>query len=676
MRKHCITHFTLIVIFLVLILPNSYVLAESSLQKPKIEMYDDSLSKPSLALQQASNPEKTILPNTNLTVASYLGTIPEHTFNATVLSLNRSHWFIHCDYSTSLEEPSFDSIVSRTGINHSFRASNYWDWQYGNPSNAFEFWIDTTGFYDGYIIEQDSIAATVTNETIKMHTINQEFNAWKISSEFLPGLPTFVWYAADTGLFLCLKQTLVAGVQYFWYNLTRAEVAQKPQDYSGPSLTQLSHSNNSKLASNTLISIEFASPYGTDVIYFHWDDNSNSTIFSSFFSVNLPAANGSHELVIIAFDNVGYCSFFYLIYITDDTLPGISLINPRNNSKIKGSTPIQLSISSGNGTIFYRWDGGELQKIDEDTHLYVPNPEKDNTSHILEVSVEGKYGLWGNSSFFWIVDNSPPKVVYSLENNSIIKGEVRITVFSTEDINLTFNLMNGSNKSIFITAHQNQSIPSFSDLKNGSYHLFLYATDEAQNTNFTTLIFSIYTSAFNWNWELRAKTPQTIKVINASDDLWFILTLASAIDQFFNLSVLPEHSYPAKDEKIEYVIEFRCEVPDEVIFMTLVLFLNLNTNVFPVYQWVHWDVKSKDWVNITTSYNEVTDSWEATHNGFVPYFALINTDTLTTQTSITPGGGQIPSFEIIQTIFSLIIIIWLIHKKKLKKFKSSRTELK
>ncbi|MHA2203177.1 MAG: hypothetical protein ACW991_05760, partial [Candidatus Hodarchaeales archaeon] len=620
MRKHCLTHFTPILVLLVLILPNSYIMAEPTLQKPNKNTIDDySLYKPSLELQQALNPDETILPKTNLTVSSYLDTIPENTFNARVLSLNRSHWFIHCDYSfLSLDDLSFDSIVSRTSINHTYGAFNYWDWE-GNPNNAFDFWIDTTGFFNNYQFTEGSVTAVVTADTIKMFKINQEFNAWKITIDV--GIIISIWYAADSGLFLCMKRDF--GVSLLWNNLTKAEITQIPQDYNGPYLSQASHSNNSRLAFNTLITFELTSPYGTDVIYYHWDDNSNSTTYSAFISVNLPEENDSHELIIVAFDNVGYQSFYHLIYITDNTLPGISLISERNSSKIRGSTQIQLQISSGNGTIFYRWDGGDNQTINEGTYLPVPNPELE-TSHTLDVYVRGSTGLWAHSSFTWIVDNSPPLVTYSFENNSIVKGDIKIVTYSSEDINLTYRLMDWKNQSVLIDTGQNHTI-SYPNLENGSYQLYIYATDEAQNIAFTTLIFSVYTSAFNWNWGLRAEIPRTIKIINASSDLWFILTLTSAIDQSFNLTVLSEDLYPKKSEKIEYAIEFRSEKPEEIIFITLTLLLNLNTSVFPVYQWVYWDVQSEEWVNVTTSYNEVSNSWEATYNGSVPYFALINT---------------------------------------------------
>ena len=353
-------------------------------------------------------------------------------------------------------------------------------------------------------------------------------------------------------------------------------------------------------------------------------------------------------------------------------MPGISLINQRNNTRIKGSTNIQLQISAGNGTVFYRWDGGDNKTINEGTDISIPNPEIES-SHTLEVYVRGITGLWAHSSFTWIVDNSPPQLTYRIENNSIIKGVVKVPVFSTEDINLTYRLISQeTNRSVLIDAGQNYTI-SYSNLENGTYQLIIVATDEARNTATTTLLFSVYISAFNWNWGLEAETPRTIKIINATSDLWFILTLTSAVDQSFNLTVLSEDLYPEKNNMLEYVIQFNCEQPNEIIFVSLTLQLSLNTSVLPVYQWVYWDTQ-EGWVNITSSYNEVSNSWEATHTGFVPYFALLNPGVKTTLTSITPGGGHIPSFEIVPAIFALVMITVLVYSKR--RLKKSRSELR
>jgi hypothetical protein len=600
----------------------------------------------------------TILPRTNLTVNSYIDIIFQDSFNATVEALNRTHWFIHCDYSITLDEPSFDSIVSRTSSNHSYEAFNYWSWD-GSPIPKFDFWIDTTGFYIGYQFDVGTETAVVsTLESIYMADIGQQFNAWKLTIDY--GIIFTVWYAVDNGLFICMRQDW--GAQFVWYNLTRAEIAKAPQDYTGPIIHQVSHNNNSRLASNTLITLEFASPYGVDIIYYHWDNNSDSTTLRSFVDVYLPEGNDSHDLFILAFDNVGYFTLYYLVYITDNTLPGISLITPRNNTKIQGSTYIQLQISSGNGSIIYQWDGEDKMKVDEDTYLTVPTPELE-ISHILDVEVQGETGLWTSSRYSWIVDNTPPNItIYNPSNGSVIKGVVKIDVSTSEDCNLTYGLNNNQNESFLTESGLNYTLPSF-NLDNGTYQLDIYASDEANNIAQGVLFFSVYTSAFGWDWNLIFQTPRSIDVVDYSGELWFILTLTSNIEQNFSLNLQVE--FPTKTSTMLYVIEFNCDSPEDIAFMTFVLPLNSSSDSnFSVYQWVYWDNQKNQWVNLITSYNTVSHTWEATYEGGLKYFALEKTGETSAKKSVVPGGGQIPSFEFGVTVLGLLGLYIVMVKRK------------
>ncbi len=608
---------------------------------------------------------RTILPKTNLTVSSYLEsggvTTFQDTFNASVLSLNRTHWFVHCDYSlSSLSEPSFDSIVNRTSENHVHSAFNYWSWD-GNPSPNFDFWIDTIGFYIGYQFDVGSETAIVSAlEPIYMAGIEQQFNAWKIVVDLgLDGIIT-MWYATTNGLFLSVKNDLFALA--IWYNITKAEIDQLPQGYTGPKAIQLSHNNNSRLASNTLITLEFASPYGVDIIYYHWDEIDNSTTLLSFVKVNLPETNESHDLFILAFDNVGYSNSYHFVYITDNTLPGISLITPRNNTKIQGSTHIQLQISSGNGSIIYQWDGGDQMKVDEGTLLTVPTPELE-IAHILNVEVQGETELWASSRFSWIVDNTPPEiVVHNPRNGSVIKGIVKIEINSSENCNLTYWLVSGQNKSLLMDSNYKYTLPPF-NLENGTYILNFYAYDEANNIFQGVILFSVYTSAFSWEWSLNSNTPSSIDVVDFIGELWFILTVTSNIKQNFTLALLDD--FPSKTDSMLYVIDFSCGSPEDIVFMTFILPLNssIDSN-FSVYKWVYWDIEKNQWVNLITSYNAVSHAWEATYEGGLRYFALEKTGETTATKSVIPGGGQIPSFEFGVTILGLLCLYVVMVKRK------------
>lgn len=648
-----------------LILPNNNVIPESTFQLPKSSLTDDySVRKPFLKHQQTINTNKTLLPNCNFSVTEFMGGLPQFIYNASILSINASHWQVDCNYSRTInwdvkEFPNeFSASVTRDSLNNTYFAHNYYNW-FGLKQDSFDYWINTTGFSVGYEYSVGQLNMSVlAEESIHRDNIGS-FKAWKVNVTFDQYLdPMTYWYSED-GLFLSLYFRYIS---IFWYNLTAVEISELLPNYFGPNLGQISPKNDSHVSNGSIINILFLSPYGINIINYHWDsfENESSTILQTI----VPSENGSHELFVTVKDNIGLSSYFYLSYFTDYSFPGIFFDNLKNNTHLQGLSQIKFLISNGNGSIIFNWDGNDNTTISENLPIIIPN---NKGVYELNIYINSMYGKWAKRRFIFTVDNSPPKIpLQNLENNSVLKGSVNFLIKPLEDCNLTFKLNNVTFRSFL--AEFNKSYPiELPKLENGSHQLHIYAIDEAGNINLTKIMFSIYISSFNWNWDVKANIPLTINFINASGDLWFILTLTSSIDQYFSFSVLSEDSLPAKTEEMEYVIEFNCEEPDEIIFFTLTLMLSSNASKFPVYQWKHWDVQSSQWENITTIHNAVSNSWEATYEGYVPYFALINTGIMTTLKSITPGGGQVPSFEIFPAILSLITISFVVYGKRKSK---------
>ncbi|MFX0171708.1 MAG: hypothetical protein ACFE9L_07300, partial [Candidatus Hodarchaeota archaeon] len=87
---------------------------------------------------------------------------------------------------------------------------------------------------------------------------------------------------------------------------------------------------------------------------------------------------------------------------------------------------------------------------------------------------------------------------------------------------------------------------------------------------------------------------------------------------------------------------------------------------FEIYQWVYWDESNNQWQEITTSYNAITQSWEATFEGAVEVFALVKSGDTTALKSIEPGGGQIPGFRAIIVVIGLITCSIILRERKSK----------
>jgi len=582
-----------------------------------------------------------------------------------ILSITPSSINIRCDYSITQDandppQPFFSpfySTINRTSVNDTYPASFYYNWV-GLPIDIFDYWIDPSEFSVGYNLStgEGGEFTVEKKENLTMSGVGN-FMAWKLVGEDTIGWKYSIRYDSITGIFLCFR--CEEPVYDLWYNLTKAEIAEIPGGYTGPSLAQASPTNGSRRPNGTKIELSFTSSYGITLLYYQWDDLENISVSDSQIStafLETEEVEEVYHLYVRAIDGIGVVSDFDLVYITDTRIPGISLFTLTNNSRINGLRSIQLTILSGNGSFIYNWDGIGNTTTSEGASLYVPNPssERNITLNIYAMNNDTKF--WAKTKFAFQIDNTPPMIsTYDLINGSVLKGTVNFKIEVSEKGYINYCLNNQSKGNFTVEANQNYS-KSLENLENGSYSLEIFANDEANNTGRVLLTFSIYISAFNWDWQAVANTPQKIDVVDETGDLWFIVTLLSGKNQKFNLSLVSEASPPARDSNMEYVIELKCEKPVDILFLTVSVLLGGSQENFPIYSRVYWDNEDISWIDMGTSYSEVTHSWEATYVGFIQYFGLINTHQTTAKKSVIVGGGQIPSFTYFPALISIFII--------------------
>ncbi|MHA1236537.1 MAG: hypothetical protein ACTSQ9_02620, partial [Candidatus Hodarchaeales archaeon] len=387
-----------------------------------------------------------------------------------------------------------------------------------------------------------------------------------------------------------------------------------------------------------------------------------------YVETSIPASEGWHNLSIIAYDNVGYYRFFFLVYQTDNTLPGIILNSPRNNSHIQGESQIEFTVVSGSGIMTFNWDNDVLNEsttiTSEKVFLSIPNPLSE-VSHTLFVYVNSSTGVWISSKYHFLVDNTLPSITYyNFENNSVHKGLFRVMLSVSEDVNVTYSLDDGDSVSYLVKENHNHSI-SYDTLSNGTHNIHLEIRDEAGNINSLNLIFFIHTSDFNWNWDLTSEEPRTLDFYDVNNTFWFTCSVVSKSNQFFNFSLLTDSSSPILPENSILGLGFQCEIPADIIFLTLIFPLSEQLNgineTFSLYHWVVWD--NQEWVETTTSYDQVSHSWKTTNLGYSQYFALIDSGEKTQLRSVIIGGGSIPAFELPTILFSVCMVVFI---KKVK----------
>jgi hypothetical protein len=600
-------------------------------------------------------------------VSQYISGQNVETIDLQLSFLNTTHWFTSVDYqNTSSFETPFESVVSRNSTNHYYTASNYYNWLWDlDPSNLFDFWIDPTNFSENYRFsfpDYDTYNVTVHNlENITLDGVGT-FEAWNLSIN--TPLPNFAYYEKDTGMCLSYFYHFVSDV---WYNVTRLELASLPVDYNGPKLTSSSPSNESSLASGSLITVDFTSPYGLSIINYNWDEEANLTS-SQYIETSIPVSDGLHNLTIVAYDNVGYHNSYFLVYRTDNTLAGIILKSPRNQSQTQGENQVELTIISSNGTLFYNWDNdlmnGSIPVIANSAAIWIPNPLIEE-SHTLIVYVKSIDNVWTQAKYVFSVDNSAPLLtLYNFENNSVMKGVFSITLNTSEDVNLTYSLNSGSNNSLLVKKNENKSL-SFDRLNNGTYDLYLELKDEAGNIKSLHITFFIHTSDFNWNWEIISEEPYSLDLYDENNTYWFTSSVVSTSNQFFNFSIITDDSYPILPAEVTLGIEFQCEKPTDIFFLTLTYPLSEqlgnSTDTFPLYQWIVWE--NQEWVDLETIYDQVSHSYITTYLGYSQYFAIIDSGEITQLKSVEVGGGSIPAFDLPTILFSVCVVVFI---KKVK----------
>ncbi|MFW9853420.1 MAG: hypothetical protein ACFFFG_00070 [Candidatus Thorarchaeota archaeon] len=616
---------------------------------------------------------ESFLPGTNLTVNRYSRGIlePQYAFegkyNTTVLKLNKTHWDTKCEYPFSLDANNdpfvspFLTSVNRTSLDHFYNASNYYDWTFGLAQNTFDFWINTSGFYDGYLFKWGGINLTVYDGGMVNIANIGTFNTWILVAELSPPSWINITYSSN-GLFLNLNMSYIS---LFYYNLTYAVFGELPLGYTGPSIT-LSPENGSVLPSGTILVPVLSSPYGISEVYYQWDDGANTSVLFP-----LPSENTFHDLFITAVDGLGLRKALYYRYLTDDSVPGIILNNPVNGSRIKGSDMINVSFTTSNGSFLYSWNGIQNVTLADGEVIPVFSPVIEGI-RILEVFViNPAEDTWTRARYVFFVDNTKPILnIHGFVNRSVIKGTLNFTVSMSEDGKISYLLEPFRDVSFNTMENAEHSI-LLPNLPNGTYHLILLGTDEANNTAQELIIFSIYTSAFEWTWKLEAYTSKRLVAVDATGSPWFILTLASRVDQEFNLTKTVDESFPAPSPSHAFTVKFVCSDPAELLFITLEYSIESAGNIttFPVHEWEVWNDVDQKWAKVPTNYNEIHHSWEATIEGYVTFFALRETGTTTRLRDVTPGGGQISGFEFVFGLIGLVIMGRLFSRKKARRNK-------
>jgi len=441
----------------------------------------------------SSSGDTIFLPGTNLSVSEYLNGLPTgETFNSSIIAKNNSHWNVRCDYSIETDwdgnpiPQTFYSIVNRTSINQEYNATNYYNWQ-GYPQETFDFWSDTSSYYDGYEYESGGLTITV-NEVDNFYLDGLGyFDAWKRSGVDQYNNP-FMFFNAKSGLFLSAMLTFIIDYDLI-YNLTYYEFNEPPEGSIESPL--------SGVVSNQL-TIEWTAC-----------DNQSSTLNQTVFvsrdqSRELVASTGiistgSHAVTVSTsslLEGSGYYielelndGFITTIvnsnnttFTIDRSSPVMQDIDPENNSVILPGSDITVTFDEEPEECYYKWDTLDFESITGNPAII--NTPLNDGPHVLTVNATDIAGNSRLTNYRYIIDGSPPVFVQiSPTNGSTRHSGTKITVQFIDNTGL------GTNYYQWDTGANTTTLSPLPE-GNGEHELFITAVDVLGNSKLYYFVFT------------------------------------------------------------------------------------------------------------------------------------------------------------------------------------------
>jgi hypothetical protein len=210
-------------------------------------------------------------------------------------------------------------------------------------------------------------------------------------------------------------------------------------------------------------------------VRFKWDDD-DWTIWTAPYDTQIPADDGPHTLRINASDDAENSVNITYLFITDDTLPEITLNSPNNNTVQKSGLIVDLSVSDINlDNVTYRWDSDTYQDLAEPYITSVPGGEG---AHVLYINAQDEAGNLRHVRVYITSDNILPEIaLLNPLNNSVLFGNSLINL-SVDDIHLSSVFYWWDSEGQQIMTFPYDTIVTFED---GLHTLTVNASDTAGN---------------------------------------------------------------------------------------------------------------------------------------------------------------------------------------------------
>jgi parallel beta-helix repeat protein len=261
-------------------------------------------------------------------------------------------------------------------------------------------------------------------------------------------------------------------------------------DATKPNIVLNSPINNSYITNDTVLDFSIFDHH-LDHVNYSVNSNSNISLSSPFNISTSDWPDGNYTVQINAIDLNDNLNISWFIFFLDSTKPQINLNYPDNNSVTFSGDSFDFSVIDDNIlNVNYSINGGINNSFFEPydiTTLGWP----DGGYYIQINTVDKAYNI-NSSSFYFIIDSSPPLIfLNSPENNSIIKSNTSLD-FTIDDPNLiSVNYSVNGGPETFLFDPYNISTYGWED---GKHSIQVKAVDIAGNLTISIFNFTLDSS--------------------------------------------------------------------------------------------------------------------------------------------------------------------------------------
>lgn len=256
--------------------------------------------------------------------------------------------------------------------------------------------------------------------------------------------------------------------------------------------------NGSSVLPNYPLNMTWSDGQAPVSAFWSWDDSENLTIVE-----HTPFAGGNHTLRWWLVDSAGNENNSGIwVFVDKDSLTfSLTAESPRSGSSVQSGVFVGFKASENPYLILTQWNNEN--EILGWENITTPAEEGNCT---LSVNIADEAGHWYNRTYWWTIDNSPPPIFLNPSYQELISNPWRngtiIDIFAESQAYILYAWDNTGNLTAdFPKRNHTTTSIQFAD---GYHLLIIYATDQAGNTNTTTLTLAVDTTPI----ELRLLYPQ------------------------------------------------------------------------------------------------------------------------------------------------------------------------